>query len=276
MLRRAVLTVLIVATGLAVATCADDPSTPADDASRTPASAKTNAPPVADPGGPYTGTAGVAVALNGGGSSDPDGPSNKLAFDWNFGDQSPHSTQANPSHVYAAAGSYFVTLIVTDRKGVKSLPVTTTATITNVAPPPPPPPSPEVLVGAGDIASCSGTGDEATANLLDGIAGTVFTAGDNVYDNGTAAEYTNCYGPSWGRHRSRTRPAAGNHEYNTAGATGYYGYFGAAAGDPSKGYYSYDLGAWHVVVRLDRRDEELGVDHGRHADRLHQHGQRAV
>jgi Big-like domain-containing protein/calcineurin-like phosphoesterase family protein len=105
-----------------------------------------------------------------------------------------------------------------------------------------------VLVGAGDIASCSSSGDEATATLLDGIAGTVVTLGDNAYDNGTSTEYTNCYGPSWGRHKARTRPSPGNHEYNTTNATGYYGYFGSAAGDPTKGYYSYDLGNWHIVV----------------------------
>jgi hypothetical protein len=105
-----------------------------------------------------------------------------------------------------------------------------------------------VLVGAGDIAQCNNPGDEATAGLLDGIAGTVFTAGDNVYPNGTAAEFTNCYAPSWGRHKARTRPATGNHDYDTAGATGYFGYFGVAAGDPAKGYYSYELGVWHIVV----------------------------
>src|SRR6266536_2029910 len=99
-----------------------------------------------------------------------------------------------------------------------------------------------VLVGAGDIASCSSTGDEATATLLDGVPGTVFTAGDNAYENGSDADYTNCYNPSWGRHKARTKPSAGNHEYNTAGASGYFTYFGAAAGDPSKGYYSYNLG----------------------------------
>jgi hypothetical protein len=105
-----------------------------------------------------------------------------------------------------------------------------------------------VLVGAGDIAVCGSSGDEATALLLDGIAGTVFTAGDNVYDDGTAQEFADCYDPSWGRHLSRTWPSAGNHDYNTPGAAGYYAYYGAAAGDPTKGYYSYDLGAWHVVV----------------------------
>jgi acid phosphatase type 7 len=105
-----------------------------------------------------------------------------------------------------------------------------------------------VFVGAGDIASCSRTQDEATARLLDGIVGTVFTAGDNVYQNGTASEFTNCYGPTWGRHKSRTRPTVGNHEYGTAGASGYFGYFGSRAGDPRKGYYSFNLGAWHAVM----------------------------
>jgi hypothetical protein len=104
--------------------------------------------------------------------------------------------------------------------------------------------------GSGDIADCGVSGDEATAALLDGLDGYVFTLGDNVYPNGTATEYANCYGAqtTWGRHKDRTYPSAGNHEYNTLGATGYYGYFGARAGDPAKGYYSFDLGAWHVIV----------------------------
>ncbi len=105
-----------------------------------------------------------------------------------------------------------------------------------------------VLVGAGDIGTCIGDGDEATAKLLDRIPGTVFAAGDNVYNSGTAAEFANCYGPTWGRHKARTRPVAGNHEYETPGAAGYFGYFGAAAGDPDKGYYSYEVGSWHVVT----------------------------
>src|SRR5919199_4154075 len=115
-----------------------------------------------------------------------------------------------------------------------------------------------VLVGAGDIASCLITGDEATAALLDNIAGTVFTAGDNAYDSGSASEYANCYDPNWGRHKARTRPAVGNHEYFTFGASGYFNYFGAAAGDPSKGYYSYDLGTWHIIVLNSEIDANLG------------------
>jgi hypothetical protein len=107
---------------------------------------------------------------------------------------------------------------------------------------------PVVLVGAGDIASCGSSGDEATADLLDGITGTVFTAGDNAYDGGTAAEFAGCYAPSWGRHRNRTLPVPGNHDYVTAGAAAYFGYFGPAAGDPAEGWYATDLGAWRIYT----------------------------
>jgi len=114
-----------------------------------------------------------------------------------------------------------------------------------------------VLVGAGDIASCVTAGAEATAKLLDGISGTVFTLGDNAYETGTSLEFAACYDPTWGRHKARTRPAPGNHEYLTDGARDYFDYFGAAAGDPAKGYYSYDLGAWHIIV-LNSNCSEVG------------------
>src|SRR5947209_4320879 len=106
---------------------------------------------------------------------------------------------------------------------------------------------PAVLLGAGDIASCASDGDEATAALLDTLPGVVFTAGDNAYPGGSASDYSGCYNPSWGRHKPRTRPAPGNHEYHTAGAAAYYGYFGALAGDSGKGYYSYTVGTWHII-----------------------------
>ena len=105
-----------------------------------------------------------------------------------------------------------------------------------------------VLVGAGDISNCSRTQDEATAKLLDNISGTVFTLGDNVYPDGTASQFSDCYGPTWGRHKNRTKPVPGNHDYHVNGASAYYNYFGAAAGDPNKGYYSYNLGAWHIIA----------------------------
>ncbi|WP_431944952.1 DUF7594 domain-containing protein [Micromonospora marina] len=109
-----------------------------------------------------------------------------------------------------------------------------------------PPAGDPVLVGAGDISN-SGSGDSATATLLDGISGTVFTTGDNVYNSGTASEFSSYYDPTWGRHKSRTHPSPGNHDYNTSGASGYYNYFGSQAGPSGRGYYSYDLGNWHVV-----------------------------
>src|SRR3989442_206808 len=110
-------------------------------------------------------------------------------------------------------------------------------------------PGPATLVGAGNIPRCNkSSNDDATANLLDGIPGTVFAAGDNAYDSGTLTQYQQCYHPNWGRHKDRTQPVPGERDYKTAGAAGYFGYFGAAAGDPAKGYYSYDLGAWHIIV----------------------------
>jgi calcineurin-like phosphoesterase family protein len=105
-----------------------------------------------------------------------------------------------------------------------------------------------VLVGAGDIADCKFSGAAATAALLDHIPGTVFTAGDNVYPNGTAEDFRTCYEPTWGRYRARTRPSPGNHEYNSPDARPYYAYFGENAGEPGRGYYSYDLGEWHLVA----------------------------
>jgi len=118
--------------------------------------------------------------------------------------------------------------------------------------------TPAVLVGAGDIAGCDTQNktwkDEATAKLLDGIPGTVFTLGNNVYENGTAAEFSNCYGPSWERHRARTRPSVGNHEYHTAGGVGYFGYFGTRARPSGRSYYSYNLGEWHIVVLDSERN----------------------
>lgn len=122
---------------------------------------------------------------------------------------------------------------------------------------------PEVLVGAGDIASCELDGDEATAALLDSIEGTVFTAGDNAYPDGTAAQFRDCYGPTWGRHLGRTRPAPGNHDWRTPDLSGYLGYFGpAAAGPTGTPWYSYELGPWHVIVLDSDCAAVRGCDEG--------------
>lgn len=105
-----------------------------------------------------------------------------------------------------------------------------------------------VLTGAGDIAY-EGPGAEATAKLLDRIPGTIYALGDNAYQSGSHDEFARFFHPTWGRHKQRIRPVVGNHEYRTPGAAGYFDYFGAAAGDRTKGFYSYDLNdSWHVVV----------------------------
>ena len=106
-----------------------------------------------------------------------------------------------------------------------------------------------VLVGAGDIASCKNPeGARATAKLIEQIPGTVFAAGDLAYEKGSAEDFKNCYDPVWGRFKDRTKPALGNHEYEEPTALGYFQYWGAQAGPAGKGYYSYDLGEWHIVV----------------------------
>ena len=98
------------------------------------------------------------------------------------------------------------------------------------------------LVAAGDVASCRSSGDEATARLVAGITGTVAVLGDAIYERGTAAELRDCY--SWRAFRRRTRAALGNHEYGAGTAAPAIAYFGL----PARGYYSYELGSWHVVV----------------------------
>jgi hypothetical protein len=130
--------------------------------------------------------------------------------------------------------------IAADASPTRAQSATPTATGTSESPP--------VLVGAGDIAVCGTKGAAQTAALIDRIPGTVFTAGDNVYGSGTAVEFKQCYEPTWGRFKDRTRPALGNHDILTKKGAPYFVYFGAAAGTPGQGWYSYDLGAWHVVV----------------------------
>jgi len=121
------------------------------------------------------------------------------------------------------------------------------------------------LVGAGDIAECGSGTDDSTAALLGRVGGAVFTAGDNAYPDGYYQDYANCWAPSWGRYQALVHPAAGNHEYHdviTSGGADYYRYFyrdhGTFVGDSGKYYYSYDLGAWHVVVLNTFIDMSVG------------------
>ena len=115
--------------------------------------------------------------------------------------------------------------------------------------PPPPPSLVATLVGAGDIADCAWEGGShamATGNLVEKVGGAVFTSGDNAYFNATAADFNNCYAPRWGRFRGRTYPSPGNHEYQVSPSP-YFDYFGDRAGPRGAGFYSYELGNWHII-----------------------------
>jgi hypothetical protein len=113
-----------------------------------------------------------------------------------------------------------------------------------------------VLLAVGDLGRCGSLhlNDEATAAIVDTLEGLVLTLGDHAYERGTHKNFSECYTPSWGRFKARTRPTPGNHDYDTTNAVGYFTYFdevlrpfGGAALDPGKGYYSYDLGSWHII-----------------------------
>jgi hypothetical protein len=129
-----------------------------------------------------------------------------------------------------------------------------------------------VIAAAGDIAcdslpSAKPEADDAggnvchmgaTAKLIAALhPAAVLTLGDEQYADGTLAQFENGYDKTWGAFRTITRPAPGNHEYHTPGAAGYYGYFGASAGDPAKGYYSFDLGGWHLIA-LNANCKQIG------------------
>lgn len=116
-------------------------------------------------------------------------------------------------------------------------------------PSPPKDPDAVVVVAAGDIAECPGGAQDATAALVDRLApDAVLTLGDTVYPNGSLDEFLDCYDRSWGRFRSITRAAVGNHEYHAPHAGPFYAYFCGGSGKPFEGRTSFELGAWHVVV----------------------------
>jgi hypothetical protein len=118
-----------------------------------------------------------------------------------------------------------------------------------------------VLIGAGDIGVCGLRGDEETAQLVDsvlkadsaaGVQSVAFTTGDNAYPAGLDRDFVRCFAPSWGDRKKRImkvlRPAIGNHDYQSQYGAAYYRYFGSRAGPAFKGYYSYDLGDWHIIA----------------------------
>jgi acid phosphatase type 7 len=126
-----------------------------------------------------------------------------------------------------------------------------------VAPQPvhPAPAADPVVAAAGDIACNSSTPTATTCRhryTSDILTAQTFNAvlalGDNQYESGALADFRTYYHPTWGRLKGITHPVPGNHEYVTRQASGYFGYFGSAAGDRTKGYYSFDLGSWHIIA----------------------------
>jgi PKD repeat protein len=176
-------------------------------------------------------------------SSDADGTI--VTRSWDFGDGAT-SAEVNPQHAYAQAGIYSAGLKVVDDSGATNS-SSHSVVVGNTG---------LVFVGAGDIADCSPGAQTTAAIIAQYPTAAVFTLGDNAYENGSPSNYSQCYDPTWGTFKDRTRPAPGNHDYNTSGAAGYFGYFGASAGPAGRGYYSYDLGGWHIISL----DSEIGID----------------
>lgn len=120
-----------------------------------------------------------------------------------------------------------------------------------------------VLLAAGDIAGCDWENDEQTARILDANAGIVAPLGDLAQGDGTAEEFEDCYDPTWGRHKDRSKPVPGNHEYYSDGAEPYFDYWGDRAGVAGEGWYTYELGDWQIFAlnsNLDKVDAEKQLE----------------
>lgn len=121
----------------------------------------------------------------------------------------------------------------------------------------------QVLLAVGDIGSCSSEADAAVARLAASLPGEIALLGDNAYPDGTASDYERCFAPDWSAMRDRMRPVPGNHEYNASrSAAPYFAFFGSSAGPAGQGWYSYDLGAWHVVALNSNCDAVGGCGEG--------------
>jgi acid phosphatase type 7 len=123
---------------------------------------------------------------------------------------------------------------------------------------------PAVVLAAGDIADCQksvfsrflynvlginfDSGAPATASVLKRLPATILALGDLAYPDGSKADFHGCYDRTWGRYKDRTKPVPGNHEYRSLDAEPYFAYWGERAGKPRRGYYSFDVGAWHLIA----------------------------
>ena len=124
----------------------------------------------------------------------------------------------------------------------------------------------ETVLAVGDGATCKRDEDEKTADLVARLEGTVLLLADIAYEAGTTQEFQQCYLPGWGRHRERIRPVPGNHEYRSDPLAGYFAFYGAQAGPRGQGWYSYDLGEWHLIA-LNSNCDEVGCDRGSEQER---------
>jgi acid phosphatase type 7 len=216
-------------------------------------------------GGSTTPTVGVSISLSPGSSSLQPGASSSFAaivtgsantaVTWQASGGTITGTGATITYkAPTGAGSYTLTATSaadTTKKATATVTVNAVTGGTSVT-----------IAAAGDISCDPASGDfnggqgtssncrmSATSNLLVAMKpSAVLALGDAQYENGSLTNFQKSYDLSWGRLKAITRPALGNHEYTSAGAAGYFSYFGAAAGDPKKGYYSYDVGAWHIIA----------------------------
>lgn len=183
-------------------------------------------------------TEGTDVTLSGA-AIDPEDGDLSSAITWSSSRDGVLGTGASVSAPNLSVGLHTIEASIVDPDGAHSA-ATVRIAVESIDP---------FLIGAGDIAECTDDRDEAVGDLIEAFPNsTAYTLGDNAYPNGTAQQFAECYDPSWGSFLARTKPSVGNHDYFTPGATGYFGYFGDAAGDPDEGWYSYDIGTWHVVV----------------------------
>ncbi|HXD10089.1 MAG TPA: DNRLRE domain-containing protein, partial [Anaerolineales bacterium] len=173
----------------------------------------------------------------------------------------PATTTLLPTQVQPTATSIPAQATATTISASPTLPASPTTMPSSTATPPITTNDP-VIAAAGDIAcdpaDGSFNGGNGTLNncrqkaVSDLLVGTnlsaVLALGDIQYEDATLTKFQQSFDPSWGRVKNIIRPAVGNHEYLTSGAGGYFGYFGTAAGEPAKGYYSYDVGAWHIIA----------------------------
>lgn len=136
--------------------------------------------------------------------------------------------------------------------------------------------APVTILAAGDIANCRKSfkkklkvwlagedpyyGAPRTAALLERLPGTILVMGDIAYPTGSAEDFQDCFEPAWGKFKDRIMPVPGNHEYDTDDADPYYDYFGERVGERGRGYYSFQLGAWHIVALNSVLDEEGRAD----------------